>query len=308
MSHLRVGTRGSLLARAQTTQVLNQIQALSPTMTWSEHLVKTEGDLTDQPLATLTTPGIFVSALRDELLNGSVDVIVHSMKDLPANPHPGITLAAIPLREDPRDTLISAVAESFEALPRGARVGTSSPRREASVRRLRPDLVVEPIRGNITTRIEKVTRGDFDATILAKAGLVRAGLTSAIRQELDMKEFLPAPRQGALAIECRSSDPDTIKLVGLVDDETSRITALAEQAVLVGLQAGCHVAIGAHASLTAGILDVHAELAISSTGQAVTASKQTLVNGNAHDQAETLGLLVAEELMKSPLSQEALRA
>lgn len=305
MTHLRVGTRASMLARTQTAQVMEEVGRLSPGLTWSEHLVSTAGDVSDAPLSTLTTPGIFVSALRDELLRNNVDVIVHSMKDLPALPHPDISLAAIPTREDPRDTLICSIADSLEALPPGARVGTSSPRREASVRRLRPDLRVEPIRGNINTRLEKVSRGDYDATILAKAGLIRAGLTDAITQELDLTQFLPAPRQGALAVECRREDSDTFAVLSAVDDQHSRVSATAEQAVLIGLAAGCHVAIGAHARWADDKLELHAELALARTGEAVNVYQSVSVKSALED-AHALGLNVAEALREFPLSAEAL--
>jgi hydroxymethylbilane synthase len=284
---------------------MEEVAMLFPGLTWSEHLVSTAGDLSDAPLSTLTTPGIFISALRDELLRNNVDVIVHSMKDLPALPHPGISLAAIPTREDPRDTLICSVADSLEALPLGARVGTSSPRREASLRRLRPDLQVAPIRGNITTRLEKVARGDYDATILAKAGLIRAGLTDAIAQELDLTEFLPAPRQGALAVECRREDLDTFAFLSALDDHDSRASATAEQAVLIGLAAGCHVAIGAHARWANDELMLHAELGLARTGEAVNVRRSVGVNSTLED-AHALGLSVAEALQEFPLSAEAL--
>ena len=306
MAHLRVGTRASLLARAQTRLVMDQLTELVPELSWSEHLVTTAGDLTSAPLSTLTTPGIFVSALRDELLRGTVDLIVHSMKDLPAKPHPDITLAAVPVREDPRDVLVCHSAETLHALPPGSRVGTSSPRREASVRRVRPDLIIEPIRGSITTRIEKVMRGDFDATILAKAGLVRAGLTDNIRQELEMTTFLPAPRQGALAIECRAGDEETTALARLMDDLPGRVTAFAEQAVLIGLDAGCHVAIGAHARWEGDVLELHAELAVAETGEAELVSDRTTLTDSPLDQAQSLGLALAERLLAFPMSQKAL--
>lgn len=305
MTHLRVGTRSSLLARTQTALVMNEVARLSPGLSWSEHLITSAGDLSEEPLSQLTTPGIFVSALRDELLHNRVDVIVHSMKDLPALPHPEISLAAVPAREDPRDTLICSVANSLETLPRGSRVGTSSPRREASVRRIRPDLVLEPIRGNITTRIEKVAQGDYDATILAKAGLIRAGLTSAITQELALDQFLPAPRQGALAVECRNGDSATKAFLASVDEEHARVTALAEQTVLIGLSAGCHVAIGAHARWRDSQLEMHAELAVGNTGEAVAVYQRVAVTSPLED-AHALGLSVADALLASPLSDKAL--
>jgi len=285
---------------------MDRLTELVPSLTWSEHLVTTEGDLSNAPLSTLNTPGIFVSALRDELLRESVDLVVHSMKDLPAKPHPSIELAAVPVREDPRDVLVCPRAETLLALPLGSRVGTSSPRREASVRRVRPDFIIEPIRGSITTRIEKVMRGDFDATILAKAGLIRAGLTDSIRQEFDMTAFLPAPRQGALAIECRAGDEETSALARLIDDLPGRVTAFAEQGVLIGLDAGCHVAVGAHARWEGDVLELHAELAVAETGEAELVSGQVTLTDSPLDQAQSLGLALAERLLAFPMSQRAL--
>ena len=264
--HLRVGTRGSALAVAQTRLTMKQLQQLRPEISWEEVIVETDGDRYQGALHQAPTPGIFVSALRDSLLRGEVDCVVHSMKDLPGADHPDLRLSAAPLRESPVDVLVTDYT-NLNDLPAGSIIGTSSPRRAASIRRVRPDLTVADIRGNITTRIEKVRRGDYAAIILAKAGLVRAGLTEAIREELDMERFLPAPRQGILAIETRADDPESLELLAVIDDQSSRIAAAAEQGVLLGLHAGCHSAVGALARVDAGEIRLRAELADPNTGE-----------------------------------------
>lgn len=248
-----------------------------PDLTWEEVPITTEGDRFTGPLHSAPTPGIFVSALRDALLAGDVDCVVHSMKDLPGADHPDITLAATPVREDPSDTLVSAGDVSLDELPAGARVGTSSPRRTASIRRRRPDLLVEDIRGNVTTRIEKVARGEYDATVLARAGLVRAGLTDHISHVLPMTDFLPAPRQGVLAIEIRRDDQDTEDFFRQVDHDETRLVAAAEQGILLGLEAGCHSAVSALATVESRKLTLRAELADPDTGDVETVEAKTSV-------------------------------
>jgi len=281
---LRVGTRGSQLARTQTGWVMTQLDAKRKTaeietaVNWKEVIVTTEGDTYTGELSKAPVPGIFVSRLREELLAGRVDVIVHSMKDLPAAPHEGIALAAVPPRENPGDVLVSRGHLKLADLAPGSVVGTSSPRRAASIRRARPDLNPQSIRGNITTRIDKVLRGEYDATVLARAGLARINALEYISEELDGAIFLPAPRQAALAVECRADDHDTIALLHTVDDPVTRVATRAEQAVLIGLNAGCHTAVSAlstwepDASGSSGTLRLNAELADANTGEMVSSS------------------------------------
>ncbi len=263
---IRVGTRGSRLALAQTGLVTAALQAEHPNLTIEQVIISTEGDRFTGALHTAPTPGIFVSALRDALLAGQVDLIVHSMKDLPGADHPDIALGAVPPREDPVDVLVSSDNVHLDALGPGARIGTSSPRRAASIRRARPDLAVADIRGNITTRIDKVRSGQYQATVLAKAGLIRAGLVEQISHELALESFLPAPRQGILAIETRGDDGPTLELVGALDDPITRVIAAAEQGILLGLEAGCHSAVSALATISQGTLTIQAELADPNTG------------------------------------------
>jgi hydroxymethylbilane synthase len=302
---LLVGTRNSRLARAQTQAVCEVLMHHNPELEVEYVAVVTEGDTTTTPLYESKNPGVFVSALRDELLAGRVDVIVHSMKDLPAAHHTEIALAAIPPRADPRDVLVSREGLGLSALPPGAMIGTSSPRRAASIRRFRSDLHLDSIRGNVDTRIEKVLRGDFDATVMALAGLTRAGLTEAITEYLTVEDFLPAPRQGALAIECRRGDATSESILRTVEDAHTRHTTEAERALLEGLGAGCSTAVGALATWSSGTLTLSAELAVSDTGEAVHLSSSvtsTLLETNI---ATELGIALAEEFRSLDIYERA---
>ena len=201
-----MGTRGSKLALTQTGTVADALRATGVEV--EIVTVTTPGDKSLAPIATIGV-GVFTSALREALLRGEVDVIVHSYKDLPTAPEPGITLAAVPPREDPRDALIARDGLTLGELPPGSTVGTGAARRTAQLRALGLGLEIVPIRGNIDTRMRKVTDGELDAVVLARAGLARIGLAEAITETLDPIQMLPAPAQGALAVECRSADVDT---------------------------------------------------------------------------------------------------
>jgi len=255
---LRIGTRGSTLARTQSGMVAAAVELAAGTV--SELVtVRTLGDDHPGPLAQMPQPGVFVSALRDALLDGSVDVAVHSMKDLPSAAVEGIVLAAVPTREDPRDALVTADGRGLAALAQGASVGTGSPRRAARIRALRPDLRIVELRGNVDSRLARVTDGELDAVVLAVAGLMRLGRAAMIAEHLDPASMLPAPAQGALAVECRSDDPATLALLAAVDDRPSRLRVLAERAVLSAVGASCASAIGALASLEGATLTLDAD-------------------------------------------------
>jgi hydroxymethylbilane synthase len=255
---LRIGTRGSALARTQSGMVAAAVEVATGRA--SELVtVRTLGDDHPGPLAQMPEPGVFVSALRDALLDGSVDVAVHSMKDLPSAAVEGIVLAAVPTREDPRDALVTADGRGLAALARGASVGTGSPRRAARLRALRPDLRIVELRGNVDSRLARVTDGELDAVVLAVAGLMRLGRAAMIAEHLDPASMLPAPAQGALAVECRSDDPATLALLAAVDDRPSRLRVLAERAVLSAVGASCASAIGALASLEGATLTLDAD-------------------------------------------------
>jgi hydroxymethylbilane synthase len=249
---LRLGTRASLLARTQSQQVADLIHAR---MGVEVDLVdvSTSGDVTTAPLAQLGGTGVFVSALRDALLRGEVDVCVHSLKDLPTGPEDGITLAAVPTRADARDAVVARDGLTLGELPAGSRVGTGSPRRAAQVHALGMGLEIVDIRGNVDTRLRKVAEGELDAVILARAGLARIGREDAITETLDPLQMLPAPGQGALAVECRSSDDVLAKeLATALEDPHTRAAVDAERALLGILEAGCSAPVGALAEVVEG--------------------------------------------------------
>jgi hydroxymethylbilane synthase len=249
---IRLGTRRSLLARTQSQLVAEALRArLGRAVELVE--VTTEGDVSRAPLATIGGTGVFVSALRDALLRGEVDVAVHSLKDLPTTPADDIALAAVPLREDPRDVVVARDGLTLGELPHGARVGTGSPRRAAQLHALGLGFDVVAIRGNVDTRIRKVAVGDVDAVVLARAGIARLGRMDEVTEVLDPLQMLPAPGQGALAVECRAADTDLVaQLRDAIDDPRSRATVAAERAVLGALEAGCSAPVGAMAEIAEG--------------------------------------------------------
>lgn len=251
---IRVGTRASLLARTQTQLVVAAFAGSNPDVPVEVVLVSTEGDRSAQPLEQIGGTGVFVSALREALLAGEIDVAVHSFKDLPTAPAPGIALAAVPQREDPRDALCARDGLSLLELPAGARVGTGSPRRTAQLRALDLGLEIVPIRGNVDTRLSKVgsAAGQLDAVVLAVAGLYRLGRGEVITELLDPIQVLPAAAQGALAVECRESDEDARALLAPLDDHATRSAVAAERSLLTALEAGCTAPVGALAEITEG--------------------------------------------------------
>jgi hydroxymethylbilane synthase len=306
MVDLRVGTRASTLAVTQTRWVCERLKDAIGDLSISEHTIQTDGDRFTKPLSQAPTPGLFVSALRASLLADEVDVIVHSMKDVPSYPEPGITLACVPDREDVRDALISREGHTLDSLPAGAIVGTSSPRRQVSVLAARPDLRVESIRGNVETRIRKVMDGEYDATLLAVAGLKRARLTHHITQILPTDTFLPAPRQGALAVECRSDDREVLAMLGVLDDIRLRVATEAERAVVEGVGAGCSTAIGALATWRGQALHVVAELGDPETNQMVRVESQTTITKRDVDAAGELGFRVAAKLRNTDVFRKVI--
>jgi hydroxymethylbilane synthase len=247
-----VGTRASRLARTQSGHVADALAAaLDREVVLVD--VSTEGDTSSAPLASFGGVGVFVSALRDALLRGDVDVAVHSLKDLPTTPHDGIALAAVPTREDPRDVVIARDGLTLGELPAGSRVGTGSPRRASQLHALGLGFVVEGIRGNVDTRIRKVTDGELDAVVLARAGIARLGRLDEVTEVLDPLQMLPAPGQGALAVECRTTDTDLVEAVhAALDDPRTRAAVTAERTVLADLEAGCSAPVGALAEVAEG--------------------------------------------------------
>lgn len=251
MSALRLGTRRSTLATTQSRWVAEELRAATGRDVELVEVV-TEGDRNRAPITTLGGTGIFVSALRQALQAGEVDFAVHSLKDLPTVPEDGIALAAVPGREDPRDVLIARDGLTLGELPTGARVGTGSPRRAAQLRALGLGLEIVGLRGNIETRLAAVTSGRLDAILLARSGLLRLGRADVATEILDPLQVLPAPGQGALAVECRSDDAATLATLDALDDEATRACAQAERALLATLEGGCSAPIGALAEWAEG--------------------------------------------------------
>jgi hydroxymethylbilane synthase len=252
---LRLGTRRSLMATTQSQMVADRLTALTGTPVELVG-VTTFGDVTKAQLSQLGGTGVFVSALRDKLIEGEIDFAVHSLKDLPTARDHTVTIAAIPPRDDPRDALVGPAA--LADLPSGALVGTGSPRRIAQLRALRQDLSYVPIRGNADTRIGKVTSGELHAVVLAAAGLGRIGRDAEIAEVFDPGDMLPAPGQGALAVECRAGDDGLIGLLAALDDPPTRAAVTAERAVLAALEAGCSAPVGAFATHAGHILNLTA--------------------------------------------------
>jgi hydroxymethylbilane synthase len=250
-SLLRLGTRGSALALAQSGGVAATVIA-----ELGRHVemvsVQTYGDVSDLAISQLGGTGVFVTALREALLRGDVDFAVHSYKDLPTAPADGLVIAAVPGREDARDVLVARDGLTLGELPAGARVGTGSPRRTAQLRALGLGLDVVPIRGNVDTRIGKVTAGELDAVVLARAGLARLDRLAEVTEVLDPLQMLPAPGQGALAVECRADDDELVDVLAKLDDPDTRAAVAAERALLAALEAGCTAPVGALAEVVEG--------------------------------------------------------
>jgi hydroxymethylbilane synthase len=284
---IRVGTRGSALALAQCGQAARELGRAAGL----EHelvTVTTQGDTSKANLASLGGTGVFATALREALIAGDVDVIVHSLKDLPTAPYPGLVIAATPKRADARDVLVARDGLTLETLPEGARVGTGSPRRIAQLRAVRPDLeVVADFRGNIDSRIGRVASGDVDAVILAAAGIDRLGKTDAVTERFSLSDWPTAPGQGALALEVRegeASDQFARALAaGLdkVNHATTRATVAAERAVLAGLEAGCAAPVATSAIVDDGMLFLTASVYSTDGATTITANHAAVLDSNA---------------------------
>ncbi len=293
---IRLGTRASALARTQSEQVARRLRtALGEAVELVD--VSTEGDVSRAPLATIGGTGVFVGALREALLRGDVDVAVHSLKDLPTAPPEHIALAAVPVREDARDAVVARDGLTLGELPAGARVGTGSPRRAAQLHALGLGFDVVPIRGNVDTRIRKVSDGDVDAVVLARAGIARLGRMDEVTEVLDPLQMLPAPGQGALAVECRAEDTELVsRVAAALDDPRTRAAVTAERAVLATLEAGCSAPVGAMAEIAEG--DDGDELwlrAVALSADGAVAVRRSAA-GSPGD-AEKVGRALAEEML-----------
>jgi hydroxymethylbilane synthase len=255
---IRIGTRGSALALLQARAVASALAGAETAIV----PMRTEGDrLAEARLAAVGGKGLFVREIEEAVLRGEIEVAVHSLKDLPAESPPGLMLAAFPAREDPRDVLVTRLPATVETLAPGARVGTSSPRRRALLLAVRPDLAVEPIRGNVDTRLRKLASGEWDAIVLAAAGLRRLGVTPESWVVLDPETFVPAVGQGILAVQARVDDHATRACLARLDDPATRACALAERAYLARLGASCNTPLAAHARVDGATVRVAAVVA-----------------------------------------------
>jgi hydroxymethylbilane synthase len=289
---IRIATRRSPLARWQATHVAALLRAREPGLEVHLHEVVTRGDkILDVALSRVGGKGLFVKEIEDALLAGEAEIAVHSMKDLPGVVASGLAVGAVPAREDPRDALCSPRYRTLAALPRGARVGTSSLRRAAQLRALRPDLQIEMVRGNVETRLRKAA-GELDAVVLAFAGLRRLGLAEQATQVFDPSEMLPAVAQGALALEARADDAATLARLAALDDREAHVRVEAERSFLRRLEGGCQVPIAAHAVVAGGRVELRG-LVASLDGARVIRGERSAPEA----EAAALGTLLAEDLL-----------
>jgi hydroxymethylbilane synthase len=294
---IRIGTRGSLLATTQAGGIRDALLANGHPAELV--IISTEGDQSSEPIADIGV-GVFTAALREAIDDGRVDMAVHSYKDLPTADDPRFVIAAIPPREDARDALVARDGLVLGELPTGAIVGTSSPRRAAQLRALGLGLEIRPLRGNLDTRLNRVSSGDLDAIVVARAGLTRLGRLDDVTETLEPVQMLPAPAQGALAVECRAGDSRLAQLLAELDDADTRAAVTAERALLAELEAGCSAPVGAIAEVVESIDEdgrVFEELSLRSCVAALDGSDVIRASGiGSPERARELGLSVAAEL------------
>lgn len=296
MRTIVVGSRQSALALTQTGQVIDKLNmicvAAGLDVEFVVHKIVTRGDqILDVTLSKVGGKGLFVKEIEQALLNGTIDIAVHSMKDMPSELPVGLVIGAIPEREDPRDAIVSRLGVSLSELPAGSRIGTSSLRRASQVKALRPDLQVEALRGNIDTRLQKLETESLDAILLAAAGLNRMGWSDRVSAHLSAHDCIPAVGQGALAIECRANDRFILDMLATFQDPETARCVTAERSFLARLQGGCQVPIGAYASLEA-----NGELKL--TGMVGTPDGTTLLRETLTGQdPEQVGIKLAERLI-----------
>jgi len=289
---IKIGTRGSKLALWQANWVKSALKAEHPSLSVELEAIKTKGDkILDVPLAKVGGKGLFVKEIEDALLNGRIDLAVHSMKDMPAEIPNGLCIGAIPKRETPQDVLISREGLLLSQLKQNARIGTSSLRRTAQLLHARPDLVVLPLRGNLDTRLKKLETENFDAIILAAAGVKRLGLEHRITEYLDEKVMLPAVGQGALCIEIRENDPEVKSIIALLEHHQTRTVVLGERAFLNRLEGGCQVPIAAHGKIEKSAFTLCGLVA---SVDGTTVIRETL--SGHKDSSEVIGVKLADRL------------
>ncbi len=292
-NRLRIATRKSRLALWQAEHVAAQLRHFHPHLAVELVGMSTQGDrVLDSPLAKIGGKGLFVKELEQSMLDDSADIAVHSMKDVPAELPAGLKIEAILNREDPRDAFVSNEFSSLDELPQGARVGTSSLRRRCQLAQSRPDLQIFDLRGNVNTRLEKLDRGDFDAIVLACAGLRRLELAERIRLALEPEVMLPAVGQGAIGVECRSDDLRVRELLAPLNDAKTHVRVTAERAMNQRLEGGCQVPIAAYAELGHGVIVLRGLVGRPDGSELV----QGVISGRPDD-AHELGVVLAEDLL-----------
>jgi hydroxymethylbilane synthase len=293
MKTIRVGTRGSRLAIAQTEIALAALRKAYPRVRFEVITISTKGDIDKRPLFTMDEKGIFEKEVNEAVRQGAVDFAVHSLKDIPSDLSDDLSVACIPKRASPNDVLVNDNGQKLKELAPGSVVGTSSLRRAVQLTRARPDLNVRPIRGNVETRVKKVINGEYDAVVLAEAGLTRIGMKDVIIERFSIRDFVPAPGQGAIAILCRRRDKALAGMLRQIEDPHSRIEVLAERALIRKIEGGCRFPLGAVAITNDDKITLYASVFSADGKQNIRIKKV----GRARE-AEKLGSKVADMLVK----------
>jgi hydroxymethylbilane synthase len=300
-SIIKVGTRGSRLAVAQTELALAALRKVHPRAEFQVMTIKTTGDIDRRPLFTMDEKGIFEKEVNEAVKNGEVDFAVHSLKDIPSDLSDELIVACIPRRAKPNDVLVNEKGQKLKELAAGSIVGTSSLRRAVQLMKQRPDISVKPIRGNVETRVKKVIGGEFDAVVLAEAGLTRLGMKDVIVERFSVRDFVPAPGQGANAIVCRRNDEKTIKMLRGIEDAKSRAEVTAERALIEKVEGGCRFPLGAVAvTKQDGRITLYASVFSADGSKNIKASKT-----DSAKNAEKLGKSIATLLIKKGAQEMA---
>jgi hydroxymethylbilane synthase len=290
---LRVGTRGSRLALVQTEIALCALQKIYPSAQFDVTTISTKGDTDKRPLFTMDEKGIFEKEVNEAVKAGQVDFAVHSLKDIPSDLSAELTVASIPKRASPNDVLVDDRQQKLKELASGSTIGTSSLRRAIQILKIKPDLKVKPIRGNVETRVKKVINGEYDAIVLAEAGLARLGMKDVIVERFGVREFVPAPCQGAIATMCRADDDAMIDMLKQIEDRRSRSEVIAERALIKKLEGGCRFPIGAVAVTNDDRLTLYASVFSADGSQNIKIKSTGKLNS-----PEKLGIKVADTLLK----------
>jgi len=288
---LKVGTRGSKLSLVQTQLVLDALKKVELELEFEVVMIKTKGDVDARPLYTIDRKGIFEKEIDAAVRDGRVDFAVHSLKDIPSELPEGLTIASIPKRESPNDVFVNDRKMRLKDIASNSVIGTSSLRRAVQIRRLRPDVIVRPIRGNVETRVNKMLKKEFGALVLAEAGLSRLGLTDVIVERFPVEDFVPSPGQGAMAVVAREHNFDLINMLKKIEDKQSRIEVTAERALLLHINAGCRFPLGAIANANDSKLALYASVYSADGKKRIEVKKSDTITN-----AESLGTLVANEL------------